>query len=115
MSAGPSSGPSALADAVNWAADLLLGTVGTSFAVLAIAGIGLALMSGRLQTRRAGMVVIGIFVLVGAPAIARALVGLTGQNPAQAPRTADQAAVLPATMPTPPPYDPYAGASVPGR
>jgi type IV secretory pathway VirB2 component (pilin) len=105
---------SALAASVEWVASVLTGTIGTSVAVLAMAGVGLAMLQGRLSVRDALRVVLGCFILFGAPAIAQSLLGM-GQN-----RSA------PVAIPTPPPApafappptakpraDPYAGASVP--
>ncbi len=102
----------ALAAAVNWLADLLTGSLGTAIAVLGIAAVGFALLQGRLPVGRAAVVILGCFVLFGAHAIASGLMDLAGSTRGAAPLPA-AAVVAPAPKaPAPPPYDPYAGASV---
>jgi type IV secretory pathway VirB2 component (pilin) len=104
--------PSALLAAIDWATGLLLGSIGTAIAVLAIAGLGFALMAGRLHARRAAILIIGCFVLVGAPTIARGLISFATSGPGRG----EQAETPPPPVAsTPPPFDPYAGASVPGH
>ena len=92
----------------------LTGPVGTGIAVIAVAWFGFSLLGGRLSLRRGGLVVLGCFVLFGAPSIARGLLGLAGETrgpiAATGPVTFD---VPPPAVPTPPAYDPYAGAAMP--
>lgn len=108
------SGPSQPLGAVQWVVDLLVGPIGTSIAVISVAWVGFSLLGGRLSVRRGAMVVLGCFILFGAPTIARELVGLTGlvggEQPAPDPRST---APLQSPPPLPPQPDPYAGASVP--
>jgi type IV secretion system protein VirB2 len=106
--------PSALADAVYWVGGILTGSVGTSLAILAIGGVGLAMLQGRLSARDGLRVVLGCFILFGAPAIAQGLAGIS--------RSSSSSISIPTPAPppklTPPPTperdaDPYAGASMP--
>lgn len=101
--------------AVGWIEGTLLGTLATIVAILAVAGIGLLMLQGRFALRHGARVLLGCFILFGAASIAAGLRSLTGETagpqivdarpPAPAPPLPDQS----------PPYDPYAGASVPDR
>lgn len=101
-----------------WVQDVFLGPVSTSVAVLAIASVGLLMLSGRINLRRAGTAIVGCFILFGAATIAQ---GLRGAGNALAPATAPPP-VIPAPLPPRPlpplpaatgaPDDPYAGASL---
>lgn len=104
----------ALPSAVQWIEAVLLGQVGTMIAVLAIAGVGFAMLQGRIALRQGIRVVLGCFILFGAPLIAQGLAGMArGAN--DPPPVAIAAPPAPIAIPTPPPPnpDPYAGASVP--
>jgi type IV secretory pathway VirB2 component (pilin) len=111
-------GSGVLAAAVHWVEGTLLGTVATSVAVVCVAGVGLMMLSGRIDVRRAAGVVLGCFILFGAPSLAAALHALAG-SAGSAPPASEPAYVLPPYVPPPPPRprnpDPYAGASVPRR
>lgn len=110
----------ALAVAVTWVQDLLLGSVATMIAVIAIAAIGLLMLTGRLPVRRGLTVLFGCFVLFGAASIAAGLRGAAaavpgagGTPPAPQPLAAsgiEPALVAPPVAPAS--EDPYAGASV---
>ncbi|MBT2134490.1 TrbC/VirB2 family protein [Croceibacterium sp. LX-88] len=104
---------SALTSASKWLSSTLLGSLAIGLCVIAVAWVGLLLMSGRLAVRDALRITIGCFVLLGAPVIAAGLHGLT--------ETASRVGVVeePRAEPTPQPpplppanYDPYAGASL---
>ncbi|WP_294338908.1 TrbC/VirB2 family protein [uncultured Sphingomonas sp.] len=105
-----------MATALQWVQSVLLGTVGTAIAVIAIAGIGFQMLTGRIDVRRGLSVIFGCFIVFGAPTIASALQALSrgGSETAspQAPSSTLPAPALP-PAPAPHPYDPYAGASVP--
>lgn len=106
----------AINNAVQWIMATIAGPAGTAAAVIGVAFIGLATLSGRLQVKRAGLTLVGCFILFGAPQIAAGLLlaiaaGSTGVG-ASSPVTAP--AYAPA-KPSPSVYDPYAGASVPTR
>lgn len=104
----------ALVTASDWIAVLLTGTLGTILAVLAIAGVGFAMLQGRLAVRDGVRVVLGCFILFGAPMIAHGLAGLAALT-ASAPIEVQSAPPPPPPIPSPPQpnRDPYAGASVP--
>jgi type IV secretory pathway VirB2 component (pilin) len=102
--------------AVNWLATLMLGSIGTAIAILAVAGIGIAMLLGRLPVRRGGQMVIGCFILFSSHVIASGLWNM-GHAQIDAPiQPANiEAPAYVAQTPPPTPYDPYAGASVPVR
>jgi type IV secretory pathway VirB2 component (pilin) len=114
VSIGASSGQS-LPDAVDWLKALILGSIGTTVAILAIAAVGVLMLSGRIPIRRGATVVLGCFILFSAGTIASALLAsltLAGNdNATQSP----QAPVYEASIPTPAPYDPFEGAAAPAR
>lgn len=98
--------------AMDWLLALLSGSIITSLCVIAIAGLGLLMLNGQVPLREAARVILGCFILLGAPVIAQGLMGF-GQN---APRSPEPAVTQPATPPRldlpPANYDPYAGASL---
>lgn len=61
------SGP--IVSAVQWLQGTLLGTVATVIAVIAIACVGLLMLTGRVDWRRGAVVVLGCFILFGAVSI----------------------------------------------
>ena len=108
------SGPGAIEATANWLAGVMTGTAATVIATLAIAGIGLTMLQGRVAARDGMRVVVGCFILLGAQAIAQELLGLVRWNTEPAVIEV-QPASPPLAVPSPPPRnrDPYAGASVP--
>jgi type IV secretory pathway VirB2 component (pilin) len=112
------SGSSSLVAAASWLQGALLGTVATIVAVIAVASVGLMMLSGRLDIRRGVTVLVGCFILLGAPAIAAGIkTFLAGGGAAAASYAEDAPPPPPPASPPPPPAnpDPYAGASVPTR
>lgn len=102
---------SLLASAVNWVADLLTGSLGSAIAVLAIAWAGFSMLQGRLAVREGGRIIIGCFILFGAPLIAQGIMTTVRGERRIEPQPV---AVPPVAVPaSPPQFDPYAGASVP--
>lgn len=101
-----------IASSADWVGHTLLGNVAIGLCVIAVAFVGLMLMSGHLAVREAMRVCLGCFILFGAPTIASSLFG--GPNP-QAQMTVE-APIMADPVPSPqlPPahYDPYAGASL---
>lgn len=96
----------------------MLGTLATTIATIAVASVGILVMNGRMPLRRGVTVILGCFILFGAPAIAAGLLALTSAGVATpvASRSASMAETpVPLVVPTSNPqvYDPYAGASVP--
>ena len=104
---------SALPAAVAWAEQLLLGSLGTVLAVLAIAWLGIAMLQGRFPARDGLRVILGCFILFGAPAIAQGFLhAMRGET--QSRQVYSAPPVAPVALPAKPPqFDPYAGASVP--
>lgn len=99
--------------AADWVTGTLFGTLAVSLCVIAVACVGLLLMTGRLAVRDALRVVLGCFVLLGAPAIASGL--WRGADEVVPRATPVEIAVpeVPVAPPLPPAnYDPYAGASL---
>ncbi len=107
------SGTNALQASVDWLTDTLLGNVAIALCVLAVAFVGLMLLTGRLAVREGLRVVLGCFLLLGAPTIAAALLALASQGPIEAPSSveASQPDLGPREDLPPVEYDPYAGAS----
>jgi type IV secretory pathway VirB2 component (pilin) len=108
--------------AAEWAQGVLLGSVATAVAVIAVAAFGFLLLAGRLNLRRGLTIVAGCFVLFSSNTIANGI--LTGfgagagsaQPNADPPDTGEPSPLQsagPLPVPSPPPYDPYAGAAVP--
>jgi type IV secretion system protein VirB2 len=58
------SGP--LVNALHWLQGTLLGTVATVAAVIAVATVGLLMLTGRLNWRHGATVILGCFILFGA-------------------------------------------------
>lgn len=106
---------SSAVSALHWISAGLLGTTGTAIAILAIAGLGLAMMQGRIPARRGAIVVLGCFILFSSRSIATALMGISTPRVEEVavPLAAPPAYTAPIAPPVP--YDPYAGASVPVR
>ncbi|MFK0300634.1 TrbC/VirB2 family protein [Brevundimonas sp. NPDC090276] len=61
------SGPIVLA--VQWLQGTLLGTIATVVAVIAVACVGLLMLSGRINWRHGAVVILGCFILFGAASI----------------------------------------------
>lgn len=61
------SGP--IVSAVQWLQGTLLGTVATVLAVIAVACVGLLMLTGRINWRYGAVVILGCFILFGAVSI----------------------------------------------
>jgi type IV secretory pathway VirB2 component (pilin) len=61
---------SPLGDAVAWLNQLMFGTLAVTLCVIAVATVGFLMLSGRLPVRQGLRVVVGCFILLGAPIIA---------------------------------------------
>lgn len=109
----------ALLRAAQWIESLVQGPLVVSIAILAIAAIGFSMLSGRISAPRGLTIVLGCFVVFGAPAIAHGIASaaskVAGESSLEPPievvRSEPQFTPPP---PSPPPVnaDPYAGASV---
>jgi type IV secretory pathway VirB2 component (pilin) len=108
---------SVIVPAVQWIEAVFLGNVATVIAIIAVASIGFAMLTGRVDMRRGGTIVLGCFILFGASTIANGLRGAAQNSGSQ---YSEVAPIPPPTFVRPaqtdaanPGYDPYAGASVP--
>lgn len=104
----------ALGGAVQWIGGVLLGSIATGIATLAVAAIGLLMLNGRLPVRRGVGVVLGCFILFSAPVITRGLLAEKSLPPRDEPPPALAAVpAAPSVAPPAVPFDPYAGAALP--
>ena len=62
-------GSSPILGAVTWMQDTLLGEVASGVAVIAVAVVGLMMLSGRMNWRYGATVIVGCFILFGAATI----------------------------------------------
>lgn len=74
------SGRNALGDSAGWIADTMLGSVATGLCVLAVAFVGVMMLTGRLDWRQGIRVILGCFIIFGAPVIAAGLMGFMTQR-----------------------------------
>lgn len=103
-------GAPVLGTAVEWLAQTVTGSIAIALCTIAVAMVGVMMFEGRMPIRRGLRVIIGCFVVFGAPAIAAGLLG-TWQTGAEAPPPA-AIGIDPATMrgaPAPMVYDPATG------
>ena len=112
---GPAFAPeptSSILAAVDWINDLLLGSLATGLCVLAVTAVGAMMLLGRVPFRSGFRVVLGCFVLMGAPVLASAFLPAPNHKAAlieyNQPIESSEARVLG----PPPAFDPYAGASL---
>ncbi|MEM7701819.1 MAG: TrbC/VirB2 family protein [Pseudomonadota bacterium] len=66
-------GDNPLVDALGWMQQILLGPVATSLAVMAIAGVGFMMLTGRMNWRYGGTVIVGVFIIFGAPRLVNSI------------------------------------------
>jgi type IV secretion system protein VirB2 len=62
-------GSGVVVNAIRWMQGTLLGTVATVAAVIAIASVGFLMLTGRINWRHGGVVILGCFILFGAASI----------------------------------------------
>jgi type IV secretion system protein VirB2 len=72
-------GSGVLVSAVSWLQGTLLGTIATVVAVIAVATVGLMMLTGRINWRYGVTVIIGCFVLFGASSIVAGIRSAAGQ------------------------------------
>lgn len=53
--------------ALLWMQSILLGPIATALAVMAVAGVGFMMLTGRMNWRYGATVIIGVFIIFGAP------------------------------------------------
>lgn len=112
------SGSGVLVSAARWVEGTMLGTVATAIAIVAVASVGLLMLTGRLDARRGVTVVVGCFIIFGARSLATGLQAASTAGDANSPSAAAPY-VPPPRIPDlpqrPSNRDPYAGATVPQR
>lgn len=62
-------GSGAITGALSWLEGTLMGTVATVAAVIAVAGVGFMMLTGRMNWRYGATVILGCFILFGAASI----------------------------------------------
>lgn len=106
---------SAISNATNWVSDLLFGPLATAIAVIAMAWVGIAMLSGRIDIRRGLSVIFGCFLLFGARGVADGLQSAVTSEGGMPIAAVPPPPVYP-RAPTPTDnantFDPYAGAAV---
>lgn len=75
-SAQPAQGDDPITSALLWMQNILLGPVATSLAVMAVAGVGFMMLTGRMNWRYGGTVIVGVFIIFGAPRLVASISGL---------------------------------------
>ena len=101
---------------MGWLIALLSGSLATSIAVVAVAGVGFAMLRGEASLRQGIRVMLGCFILFGAPTIAQGL--MAAANGHASDRVQNEPAAIripppPKTKSEPNPFDPYAGVATP--
>lgn len=66
---GDPQGSGAIIGAVTWLQGTLMGTFATVIAVIAVAMVGLGMLTGRINWRHGAVVILGCFILFGAASI----------------------------------------------
>lgn len=114
-------GANSLVAAIGWLQDTVLGTIALSVATVAVAWIGLMMLTGRVDIRRGLTVITGCFVLFGASGLVKGIQmavragGAVGVEAGDVPPPPVFPVALPIESSRPTSSDPYAGAAVPVR
>jgi len=101
----------ALGNAIAWLADTATGRLATLVAVIAVAAIGLRLMLGHFDPRRAGVAVLGCFLIFGAPIVAAGIRDYLAGTDQASYRAESHPPSDVERAPPRPAFDPYAGAA----
>jgi type IV secretory pathway VirB2 component (pilin) len=72
-------GDNPILDAVSWVRDILLGPVATTVAVIAVAMVGFMMLTGRMNWKHGAVVILGLFILFGAPRIVASIEAAAGR------------------------------------
>ena len=108
--------PSVFVAASEWVQVTLLGSLATAVAVMAVATVGLLLLTGRVNLKRGLTVIVGCFILFGAASIANGLRGAALSVTNASDESIGTIPIEPTALQLPPPApvqeDPYAGASL---
>lgn len=74
-------GSGVIVSAVRWMQGTLLGTVATVVAVIAVAVVGLLMLTGRINWRYGAVVILGCFILFGAGSIVAGIQSTASLSP----------------------------------
>lgn len=77
---GDPTGSGPIVGAVRWLQNTLLGTVATVAAVIAVASVGLLMLTGRINWRHGATVILGCFILFGAASIVAGIQAASGSG-----------------------------------
>jgi type IV secretion system protein VirB2 len=107
-------GDSPMMQSAQWVEGVMLGEIALGLCVIAVAFVGALMLTGRLPLREGGRIVVGCFVLLGAPVIAAGFVGGGSELNVASTPPLPVTVQIESTRPELPPadYDPYAGASL---
>ncbi len=106
-------GDAPMMHSVQWIERAMLGEVALGLCVIAVAVIGAAMLVGRLPVREGARIVLGVFVVLGAPVIAGGFAGSFGETAEMSPPQPAKVEGGNVRSDLPPiDYDPYAGASL---
>jgi type IV secretion system protein VirB2 len=67
-----------ITSALLWMQGILLGPIATALAVMAVAGVGFMMLTGRMNWRYGATVIIGVFIIFGAPRLVATIAGGAG-------------------------------------
>lgn len=73
-------GSGVIVNAFEWLQGTLLGTVATVVAVIAVAAVGMMMLTGRMNWRHGGVVILGCFILFGATSIVAGIQAAANQG-----------------------------------
>lgn len=65
--------------AATWVKDLLMGPLATTVAVVAVAMVGFMMLTGRMNWKHGAVVILGLFILFGAPHIVASIQAAAGR------------------------------------
>ena len=102
---------SSLTGSSEWIVDVMFGPVAVGLCALAVAFVGAMMLTGRWHLRLGFRVVLGCFVLLGAPMIATGLYSFESSAATELASASPPEPAFPRDLP-PAEYNPYAQASV---
>lgn len=75
MAQNTNQGGDPITSALLWMQSILLGPIATAVAVMAVAGVGFMMLTGRMNWRYGATVIIGVFIIFGAPRLVATISG----------------------------------------
>lgn len=75
MAQSTNQGGDPITSALLWMQGILLGPIATALAVMAVAGVGFMMLTGRMNWRYGATVIIGVFIIFGAPRLVATISG----------------------------------------